>query len=137
MIEVSFRSIRPIATAPDTWAPMLEISLGIPSKIAGGTIVVPKITAMIDTGSDVCRIDDDLTHQYSIPITGRTTSHGMGNPTDVNTYRCSIIFDESFQLQVDFAGYPFQREGNRDVTRRTESVAAPEGLETKPNIEVT
>src|ERR1700729_640789 len=103
MIVVSFRPIRGEAT-PDKRAPMITVSLSVPSAIAGGTITVPQIVAMIDTGSDSCRIDDALAHQYSIPIIGRATSHGLGNPVESNSYRCSIIFDESFQLQADFAG---------------------------------
>jgi hypothetical protein len=111
MITIYFHAIRE-QPSKDRWAPMVTVSLSVPSKAAGEPIVVPNVVAMIDTGSDSCRIDDDLASQYSIPVIGRSTSYSMGNPIEVNVYRCSIIFDRSAQLQADLGGAQFQQQKN-------------------------
>jgi hypothetical protein len=113
VIQVYFNPIQAGEPRPskDLWAPMIKVSLIIPTKV-GVDQIVSNIAGMIDTGSDHARIDDDLAAKYGLTSMGTVQSHGMGAATTVPTYNCGVIFDEGARLMVGFAGYAFRRENN-------------------------
>jgi hypothetical protein len=113
MIEVFFSPLRIGEPQPakELWAPMIRVSLIIPTK-AGVDQIVSNITCLIDTGSDYCRMDDSLAINYGLPSIGTGISHGMGAAINVSSYQCGVIFDETARLLIGFAGYPFRSDNN-------------------------
>jgi hypothetical protein len=71
VIQVYFNPIQAGEPRPskDLWAPMIKVSLIIPTKV-GVDQIVSNIAGMIDTGSDHARIDDDLAAKYGLTSMG-------------------------------------------------------------------
>ena len=113
MIEVFFNELRDWKPeqARELRSPLIKVSLIVPTK-AGVDQIIPNLTCLIDTGSDYCPLDTGFAETNNLPTLGKVTSFGMGASISVDTYKCTVIFDDTARLAVGFGGYPFRMEKN-------------------------
>ena len=88
------------AENPSVWGPMIKFSLSDATSLESENIVARDLVALIDTGSDYCRIDQAIVASHSLSVIGEARSKSVGQETIVKTYNCQIILGEDIKLQL-------------------------------------
>jgi hypothetical protein len=88
------------ANIPDLWGPMIRFSLSKSTRPAETEIVERDLVALIDTGSDLCRVDTALATKYNLIERGTMPAVGSGVQSIVQTYSLQVILEDQTKLQL-------------------------------------
>lgn len=79
---------------PSIWMPMIRVSISDATSNDREHILDDDIVALIDTGADLCRIDETLIAKYkTFQSLGTTTSSSPTGSLTTNVYLVQIIID--------------------------------------------
>jgi hypothetical protein len=107
------------AHASELWGPMIRFSLSNATHPSQCNIVETDLTALIDTGSDLSRIDDGLAVKHNLHQLGQMSAVSGGLSSTVNLYSLQITLSDlprshllqlqcpSVQLRSSGAPYDF------------------------------
>jgi len=94
---------------PSIWKPMIKVSLG---DGPGDTPnIVRDAVALVDTGSDFCRIDDDIIGSHPFRQVGEMTSKHENVTFTRKTYIVQIIID-GHCLPLICSAFPIHSSGS-------------------------
>lgn len=86
--------------SPIVWGPMIKFSLSNATSLNTENIIARDLVALIDTGSDYCRIDDRIVAEHDFRVIGEARSKSVGQETIVKTYNCQVILSDDIKLQL-------------------------------------
>ncbi|BDV38188.1 hypothetical protein [Methylocystis bryophila] len=101
----------------ESFAPVVQVSLGNDPRWRVGDQFMPDVierglSAIIDTGSDVTRIDIRLANKFHLKSVGDITSNFTGIPASTAVYAAQLIFEEQrFVLGGEFSAANFRDGG--------------------------
>ncbi|HTO79615.1 MAG TPA: hypothetical protein VMJ31_07560 [Methylocystis sp.] len=116
------RSFKPMGAfaaqlGKESFAPVVKLSLGNDPRWRVGDQFMPEaiergLSAIIDTGSDVTRIDVGLANKFHLKRTGDITSNFAGIQASSAVYSAQLIFEEQrFVLGGEFSATNFRDGG--------------------------
>jgi hypothetical protein len=88
------------ANARELWGPMIKFSLSNSLDPNQTHIVETDLTALIDTGSDLSRIDSDLAERHGLHMVGQQPSISGGMSSIVNVYALQVLLDDQPKRSV-------------------------------------
>jgi hypothetical protein len=123
---------------PALWAPMAHFDLSSATDNNATNVVEEGLTALIDTGSDYCRIDAALALKHSLTQIRTIPDRSGGSTSIVKVYSLQIILDGGQKLSLQCpsgslrsGGFPFDFLLGMDAIGHFELVVA------RPRQEVT
>jgi predicted aspartyl protease len=94
------------------WCPMVLLSLGDVSNPNTPNIVEKNIAALIDTGSEICLIDEGLIQRHpSFTFMHDRVVSGAGGAVKVKTYLADIIVDGHVLSPHECGAFPLKDSG--------------------------
>ncbi len=101
----------------ESFAPVVKLSLGNDPRWRAGDQSTPEVierglSAIIDTGSDVTRIDTSLADKHHLKKVGDVTSNFTGIQSPTAIYLAQLIFEEQdFVIRGKFSSANFKGGG--------------------------
>jgi predicted aspartyl protease len=94
------------------WMPMIKFSLSRAILPEDEHIVARDLVALIDTGSDLCRIDEQVAEKHNLYRTrSLVKARNEGRDYTNETFLCQIIFDDFTKLHLICAAFKLRGEG--------------------------
>jgi hypothetical protein len=94
------------------WMPMIKFSLSNAILPEDEHIVARDLVALIDTGSDLCRIDERLAETHNLYRTRSIIkSRNEGRDYTNSSFACQIILEDSTKLHLICAAFNLRGDG--------------------------
>ena len=96
---------------PSLWSPMIKVALSDSVDPNHQHVVASDLTALIDTGSDYCRIDEDVATRFGLQIEKYVPAFLAGEQSKNAIYHGQLVFEDATWMQVFFGSGTFRKNG--------------------------
>jgi hypothetical protein len=96
---------------PQFLAPFIKIAVSDSDNLNNIHIVENKLSALIDTGAELCRIDSGLIEKHKFISKGQVESNNAGVISNISLYVVQIVMEDSTVLQLTCASSPLRSSG--------------------------
>jgi hypothetical protein len=113
MLSGRFAATNPsMANDSDYWQPIVRVSLSNSTDVNSTNIVKSDAIALIDTGSTLCIIDEDILQGNNFSFIKETATQSAGGLHKTRLYSAQFVTGEGSPLQLNCLSVPIRKMGN-------------------------